>query len=165
MIKQQKFDSNLFVGMNISKGISLESILQATCALTGVKRTEALSKSRVGRLPYTRQLYSFIAYTLNQKIGSERQSHRKTLVEIADYINVDHSTVISHKYKIEGMADLYEDIQSDIEAIKAKITIKNSGFNTSGIDNSSVGYYNTPERMETLKAWSEKNDVVTQVKI
>ena len=130
MIKQEKFDSNTFIGMNITKGISLESILQATCALTGVTKESVVSKSRVGRLPYTRQLYSFIAYTLNQKIGSERQSHRKTLAEIANHINVDHSTVISHKYKIEGMSSLYTDIQSDIEAIKAKITIKNSGFNT-----------------------------------
>ena len=164
MIKQEKFDSNTFIGMNITKGISLESILQATCALTGVTKESVVSKSRVGRLPYTRQLYSFIAYTLNQKIGSERQSHRKTLAEIANHINVDHSTVISHKYKIEGMSSLYTDIQSDIEAIKAKIPIKNSGFNTSGIDNSSVGYYNTPKRMEVLKTWSEKNDCVAQMK-
>jgi chromosomal replication initiation ATPase DnaA len=160
MINQQ-FKPEIFVGMNIAKGISLDSILQAACRLTGVTKEQALSKSRFNKLPYARQLYCYVAYSCNQRLGTERQAHRKSLHEIGAVINCDHSTVIASKNKIQNQLGIYEDVTKDVQAVKDAIMIPNSVFNTEGIDSNNVGHYITDMRRQELKEWCDKNDVVS----
>jgi chromosomal replication initiation ATPase DnaA len=139
-----------FVGMNIPKGISLESILQASCKLTGVSKEEALSKSRFNKIPYCRQLYCYVAYHCNKKLGTERQSHRKSLHEIGALINCDYSTVLASKNKIQNQLGIYDDVTQDIKIIQDAVMIPNIQINTKVVNSSTVGYYNTPERISEL---------------
>lgn len=161
----QNFKPEIFVGMNIAKGISLDSILQAACRLTGVTKEQALSKARFNKIPYTRQLYCYVAYSCNQRLGTERQAHRKSLQEIGAVINCDHSTVIASKNKIQNQIGIYEDITKDVQTVKDAIMIPNSVFNTEGIDSNHVGYYTTYKRRQELKDWCDKNDVVSRNKL
>jgi chromosomal replication initiation ATPase DnaA len=150
MIKQQKIKAMTFVGMNTSKAISLEVILQAACKLTGATREEAVSNSRVKHYVYARQLYCYVAYIANQRIGTERQAYRKSLKEIGALINCDHSTVLASKNKIEHQLGIYQDVTKDIEIIKTCVMIPDSEFNTQLIDAQTVGYYNSEERKSDL---------------
>ena len=154
-----------FIGMNIAKGISLGSILQASCKLTGATIEQVKSKSREKKLPYTRQLYCYVAYCCNQKLGTERQSQRKSLHEIGGLINCDHSTVIASKNKIQNQIGIYEDVTKDIKHIQKAIHIPDSEFTNQGITSNHVGYYTTDKRKEDLKEWSAKNDVVSKIKL
>ena len=139
-----------FIGMNIAKGISLESILQAACKLTGVSKEEAIGKSRFNKIPYCRQLYCYVAYHCNLRIRTAEQANRKSLHEIGALINCDHSTVLASKNKIQSQIGIYNDITQDVKIVKDAIMIPNIEFNTNVIDSSTVGYYNTPERMSKL---------------
>jgi chromosomal replication initiation ATPase DnaA len=150
MIKQEKIKATTFVAMNTTKAVSLEAILQASCRLTVTTMAEAKSSSRETKFVYTRQLYSYVAVLANQRSGSQRQDQRLSLSKIGAFINCDHSTVLHSKRKIEDLLELYKDVQADVDTIKRTVMIPDTVFNTQLIDDSKVGYYNTPERKREL---------------
>jgi len=155
MTKEQRIKSEIFVGLNVCKGVSLNNVLETTCSVLGVSKDEVRSSNRLAKIVYARHIFCYLAYNT---------TFNKTLKEIGKFINRDHASVIHGKLKIQTQFDLYDDVAAHVKQIKSIIGAYNpEHFGSKELTSNSVGFYDTPEKMVILKQWSKENDCVSRV--
>ena len=157
MTKEQRIKSETFVGLNVTKGVSICNVLETTCSVLGITKEQVRSSERLAKIVYARHIFCYLAYNT---------TFNKTLKEIGKFINRDHASVIHGKLKIQTQIDLYDDVKKHVKQIKSILGAYNpEHFGNKELTTNSVGFYDTPEKKQKLKEWCKENDVVGKIKV
>ncbi len=130
--------------------MTLQRVLNVVCQKLDVNPLDVQSKTHKKRVVKARHYYFYLAYRTRKK---------NTIVEIAKFVNRDHSTAIAGRNKISGYMDVYPDVLKLVMEMRAELSVEkgDAPFKRVNPDEQikinklHVGYYNTPEKIAQLK--------------